>query len=66
MLVQSVLVPKLFPMDQAIEWVKSHKFKVYKIDVTDRFYRFRQLEPKPDANYITKVLPNGVELVIMV
>lgn len=66
MAVQSVLIPRIIPLNEAIKWVKSHNFKVKKIDTTDRFYRFRQYTPKDTDNYITKVLPNGVELIIAV
>lgn len=65
MKVQSVLIPKLFPLKDAIKWVEDH-YHFYKVDETERFYRFRQFNPIPNAKYITKKLKNGIELVIMV
>lgn len=66
MVVQSVLIPKIFPMEDAVKWLKSHNYKLLKVDITDKFYRFRQKQPNKSAKYITKVLPNGIELVIEV
>jgi len=65
MVVQSVLIPKTFTIEYAKNWLKEHKYKYNKIDVTDKFYRFRQTEPNPSKRYYTKVLDNGVELIIM-
>ena len=64
--VQSVLVPKLYPVEKAIDWVVSHGFVARKVDVAENFYRSRQHPPKKTEKYFTKVLPNGVELVIAV
>lgn len=64
MMVQSILVPKIMTLESAIDWVKNHNYKVKKVDITDRFYRFRQFTPKKTDKYITKVLPNGVELIL--
>lgn len=72
-IVQSVLVPKSkYNRDEAISYVRKH-FDYKKIDSNQRknFYSFRQEEPTKLKNkgyngYITKVLPNKVELVIAV
>ena len=61
---QSVLVPKSVPIENAVGWVISHGYVVLKIDITDKFYRFRQYTPKKTEKYYTKVLPNGVELIV--
>ncbi len=68
MVVQSVLIPRTYPLDYAINWVISHGYRVHKVDMTANFYRFRQKPPKRrlgEANYYTKILPNGIELVLM-
>ena len=65
-IIQSVLVPKSkFTKKQAIKYVKKH-FKFRKIDENQRknFYSFRQFDPTKGSKYSTKVLKNGVELVL--
>jgi hypothetical protein len=65
-IIQSVLVPKSkFSKSEAIEYVKKH-FKFIKIDDNQRknFYSFRQFNPSKGSNYSTKILKNGVELVL--
>lgn len=45
--VHSVLIDKdYFTKKEEIEWLKMHKFKHNKIDITKRYYRFRQFTPK--------------------
>ena len=66
--IQSVLVPKdMFTKPQAEQYIFKN-FKLKKIDETEHFYRFRQLEPKPLENngyqFKNKVLDNGVVLII--
>ena len=69
----SVLIPKnkeFDNLDKAIEWIKDNDFKVKtKIDITDKYYRFRQLNPQylikiGYSEFRTKQLPNRVLLVI--
>ena len=65
-IIQSVLVPKSkFSKNEAIKYVKKH-FKFKKLDENQRknFYSFRQFNPTKGSNYSTKVLKNGVELVL--
>lgn len=63
-MLQSIIIPKSkFTKREAIQWMINHKYHVYKIDVTDRFYRFRQREPRSHGNYYTVSLPNGIELI---
>ncbi len=69
----SVLIPKNKEFDnlnKAIDWVKSNDFKIKKkIDITNDYYRFRQLNPQylirtGYSEFRTKKLPNDVLLVI--
>jgi hypothetical protein len=65
-IIQSVLVPKSkFTKNEAIRYVKKH-FKYKKLDENQRhnFYSFRQFNPTKGSNYSTKILKNGVELVL--
>jgi hypothetical protein len=64
--VQSVLIPKnKFSKEEAINYIKEH-FKFKKIDENQRhnFYSFRQFKPTKGSSYSTKILNNGVELVL--
>lgn len=79
--IQSVLIPKSksksklhavnFPKDgftlkQSHKWLLDHDFKLpKKVDETTNFFRYRQKLPDKRYTYTTKILPNGVELVLM-
>ena len=68
--IQSILFDKSeINLQDAINWVISHKDKIKKIDETETQYRFRQLEPsylkrKGFTEYRTKKLNDIVSLVI--
>jgi hypothetical protein len=68
--VQSVLLNKdKFTLRKAIDWIIEHNYKVKKIDVTENYFRFRQISPvtlKKDKyiNYINKEIKDGIMLVI--
>lgn len=68
--VQSIVFDKSqIDLDEAINWVISHKDKIKKIDETDTQYRFRQLEPSylkriGFTEFRTKRLNDVVSLVI--
>lgn len=49
---------------QAIAWIIKHGYKIKKVDITENFYRFRQLEPNWKY-YITKKISSGIEFVMM-
>ena len=64
-LVQTVLVPKHdFSLQEAIDWLEAHGFKHRKVDITEDFFRFRQMPPMRGGEYRSKTLPNGIEIVI--
>lgn len=45
--VQSLLFDKqFFNKNSAIDWCIEHGFKFNKIDITDKQFRFRQLDPQ--------------------
>lgn len=64
MVVQSILVPYRYSLDDAIRWVMDHDYVVRKIDFTDKYMRFRQFTPTPDYHYRTMKLPTGIRLII--
>jgi hypothetical protein len=60
---QTVLFPKAFTSLEINRFVRDHKLKPIKpIHQTARFKRLRISEPNY-SHYITKKLPNGVEMV---
>ena len=62
---QSVLVPRdKYTLAEAKHWVSSHKYKSPKVDITERFYRFRQHDPSGFSRMRTVKLHGGVELVV--
>ena len=62
---QSVLVPRdTYTLAQAKQWVSSHNYKSPKVDITKRFYRFRQHDPSDFGRMRTVRLHGGVELIV--
>lgn len=53
--IQSILFDKdKWTVDRAKEWLKDHGYKYGKVDTTDKYHRFRQLDPKQfDGNIRT-------------
>lgn len=63
--VQSVLINKHnFTLNEAKKWLKENGFRFYKVDETENFYRFRQVEPKGFKYYRIKKITDNIELVI--
>lgn len=53
--VQSVLFPRGdWTKDQAYKWLADHAYKAYKLDKTDKYFRFRQSDPEKYDRFITK------------
>lgn len=68
--IQSVIFRKtVYSKKQAIDFLKSNGFKFNKLDETDNFYRFRQINPQllEDTGFNkvrTKVISKGIEFII--
>jgi len=64
--VQSVLLPRgKFTVEEARSWARHHNFKASKVDVTSRFIRLRQRDPKSLGRMRTIHLGSGgVEAVV--
>jgi hypothetical protein len=63
-MLQTILIPKSnFTLSEAVFWLKDHNYPHHKIDITDKFYRFRQHNPIEHSNYYTHSLKNGIQLV---
>lgn len=70
MQVQSVLFPlDKFNMREAKKWIREHGYKDHyyrkQPEILDKYIRFRQKKPDKSAKYKTKVLDNGILLVLM-
>jgi len=45
--VQSVLLSRdEFTQEEAQKWVRDHGYKAHKVDVTQKYYRYRQTDPE--------------------
>ena len=65
MSIQSVIFPiEIYTINEAINWLKLHKLKHNKVDFKHAYYRFRQFNPKKNSHYYTKVLDDGIHLII--
>jgi hypothetical protein len=68
--IQSVILKKkYFSLEDAIQWVIEHGYKVKKIDETKKFYRFRQITPATlkkngYTEFRTKKLDKEIDLII--
>ena len=69
-IVQSVLIPKdKYTIKQGQNWLRKHNFIYDNIDTTfPNYVHYRQVNPAllTKYSYITKVLPNGMQLAIAV
>jgi hypothetical protein len=69
--IQSILIKNDLTLDEATQYIIDHKYKIKQIDVTDNFYRFRQLSPDylkrlGFTKYISKIINDKpkIELII--
>jgi hypothetical protein len=65
-MIQSVIFDKhKWTSKRAIDWLLKHNYQPIKVvHETKNFYRFRLRPPRKNAQYFTKNLGNGIELVI--
>ena len=65
--IQSVLFKRpLWTISQAKRWLTRHGFKRFDVDAKPDHYRFRQIEPEEQFDYITKEVDNGVKYIIII
>ena len=48
---------------KAITWLKKHKYKHYKIDITDKYLRFRQFDPNKKKKHRIKKITNDIKYI---
>lgn len=60
---QTILIPDNWSLLDSREWLKEHEFNYRSYRSTENFRRFKQLNPISGAQFYSKTLPNGVELV---
>lgn len=67
---QSVLFDKkMFSIDQCVNWLLENGFKAEKVDITQNYFRFRQVNPQRLVKegykkVITKDLNNGIKFIL--
>jgi hypothetical protein len=55
--IQSVLFNKhLNTIDECLKWLQDHDLKHYKVDETENYYRWRQINPKKRLAYRIKTI----------
>ena len=63
--IQSIVFDKnSWTTKKAIKWLTKHNYTGLDVDEKPNTLRFRQIEPSDSFTYITKSLPNEIELVI--
>ena len=63
--IQSIVFNKdSWTKKKAINWLKKHNYEGLDCDEKENTLRFRQNEPNKNYKYITKSLPNEIELII--
>ena len=63
-ILQTIIIPKdKFTLEQATNWVLSNGYDYNGVDIKKNTYRFRQADPIYPAQYYTKKLDNGIDLV---
>jgi hypothetical protein len=62
--VQTILFRKKdWTFHDAVDWLRAKGYKGLDPDVKPATYRFRQKDPKPDADFRSVALPDGVVIV---
>jgi hypothetical protein len=68
--IQSVLFEKeLFSLEQAVAYLVRHNMITKKVDITDKYYRFRQISPETLKRqglnkFRTVHIKDGIEYII--
>ena len=62
--IQTVLTPKTWTYAQSMRWLEDHGLKTHYMHQTPNFTRWMQNPPVIGAKYYSKVLGNGVILVM--
>ena len=63
--VQSVLIPRnIYTKKEAKRWIKKHKYKIKKVDITDRFYKIK-ISKKTFNNYQPKLLLDNSGIILL-
>ncbi|CCV02393.1 hypothetical protein IIV31_021R [Armadillidium vulgare iridescent virus] len=65
MTVQSISFPRTWKRSYIDFWLSNHNYHPLKEERTPNFTRFRIREPILNGIFATKVLPNGVHLILM-
>lgn len=63
--IQSVLIEiDKYTLDEAISFLINHNLNYHKVDIKDRYFRFRQFNPSSRYHYITKEITDGIKFII--
>jgi len=61
--IQTILIPNSYTKQEAITWLKKNNLRHEYYRKTKHFHHFMQHNPIEGSRYLTKKLPNVIELV---
>ena len=64
--IQSILFDRtLWDITTSVDWIKTHGYKYYKVDIKPKHLRFRQHDPDIiKYNYVTKEIGDGIKFIL--
>lgn len=64
--IQAILFDKKkWTKQSSHHWIRTHNFKPIKpVHITDRYYRYRLVNPYPHYRYITETIDNGIKFIL--
>lgn len=66
MQIQSVLIDKdIYTLEEAIDFLNDYGLSHKKVDITDNYYRFRQIPPNKKYFYQTKNFAKGIKIIMV-
>lgn len=66
MKIQSVLIDKdIYTLEEAIEFLDDYGLSHKKVDITDNYYRFRQIPPNKKYFYRTENFAKGIKIIVV-
>lgn len=61
---QSVLISRAnFTLKEAVKWLNRFGFADHKVDITKKYYRFRQKDPKIFKYFVTEDVGDGNKII---
>jgi len=66
-IIQSVLFNRnLNTFNSSYKWLIDHDFKTYKCDITENYFRWRQVDPKRNSEFRLKTIDEERQIKIVI